>query len=173
MNLKQAVPDDFETVKNTYLDIIENTPGQAEHAKWVWGQHPDDELVKDYIAKGELYFYMSGDKIAGIVVISLGEPEEYKTVDWGIKLAAGEATVLHLLALTPEFQGKGLSKEFLKACIDFSRDKGKKAVRLDTLVTNLPAQHMYKVNGFNYRGKQNLYACNTGMIDFLYYEYIL
>ena len=49
-------------------------------------------------------------------------------------------------------------------------EKGKKAIRLDALASNIPAQHMYEKLGFAYRGKRNLYAENTGWTDFLYYE---
>ena len=43
---------------------------------------------------------------------------------------------------------------------------------LDALKTNLPAQRMYEKAGFLYRGEQRLYAENTGVTDFLYYEKI-
>ena len=36
--------------------------------------------------------------------------------------------------------------------------------------SNLPAQRMYEKAGFSFRGVQRLYAENTGMTDFLYYE---
>lgn len=57
--------------------------------------------------------------------------------------------------------------------ISLARQNVKKAVRLDTLASNIPAQHMYTKLGFLYRGKQTLYAENTGWTDFLYYEFVL
>ena len=56
--------------------------------------------------------------------------------------------------------------------INMEKEAGvrKYAIRLDTLASNIPAQHMYEKLGFEYRGKQNLYAENTGWTDFLYYE---
>ena len=62
-----------------------------------------------------------------------------------------------------------LSKEIQEA-IKLSAKNGKKALRLETLKSNLPAQHMYDKAGFSYRGEQYLYAENTGWTDFLYYE---
>ena len=52
-------------------------------------------------------------------------------------------------------------------------ENGKKALRLDALKSNLPAQRMYGKLGFSYRGEQYLYAENTGWTDFLYYERII
>ena len=54
--------------------------------------------------------------------------------------------------------------------ISLVRENGKKAIRLDVLTSNIPARRMYEKLGFEYRGKQNLYAKNTGWTDFLYYE---
>ena len=81
-----------------------------------------------------------------------------------------EVASLHIFTVTPEYQGKGVSKRMMAEIISLAMEKGKKAIRLDTLVSNIPAQHMYEELGFAYRGKQNLYAENTGWTDFLYYE---
>ena len=58
----------------------------------------------------------------------------------------------------------------MEEIFSLAMEKGKKAIRLDTLASNIPAQHMYEKLGLEYRGKQNLYAENTGWTDFLYYE---
>ena len=38
---------------------------------------------------------------------------------------------------------------------------------------NTPARRLYEKLGFKYRGKQNLFAENTGWTDFLYFELML
>ena len=53
-----------------------------------------------------------------------------------------------------------------------SKNNGKKAVRLDVLKSNIPAQKMYERAGYSLRGEQKLYAENTGITDFLFYEKI-
>ena len=47
---------------------------------------------------------------------------------------------------------------------------GKKSVRLDALASNTPAHKIYEALGFQYRGKQHLYAENTGWTDFFFFE---
>ena len=37
--------------------------------------------------------------------------------------------------------------------------------------SNTPAHKIYKALGFEYRGKQHLYAENTGWTDFYFFEY--
>ena len=42
---------DFETAKKAYLGVIENTPQIEKHARWVYGKHPTDEMLKTYIER--------------------------------------------------------------------------------------------------------------------------
>ena len=49
--------------------------------------------------------------------------------------------------------------------------KGMQAIRLDALASNTPAHKIYERLGFEYRGKQHLYAENTGWTDFYFFEY--
>ena len=54
--------------------------------------------------------------------------------------------------------------------ISLVKKNGKKAIRLDALASNAPDRRLYEKLGFEYRGKQNLFAENTEWTDFLYYE---
>ena len=45
---------DFETAKKAYLGVIENTPQIEKHARWVYGKHPTDEMLKTYIERDEM-----------------------------------------------------------------------------------------------------------------------
>lgn len=42
---------DFELVREKYINVIENTPGMEEYARWVCGQHPTDAMLKSKIAR--------------------------------------------------------------------------------------------------------------------------
>ena len=57
--------------------------------------------------------------------------------------------------------------------IRLARETGNKAVRLDMLKGNLPAQHLYDGLGFHYVDSLKLYYENTGRTDFDFYEYRL
>ena len=117
-----------------------------------------------------MYLFMDGQNVAGMTGLTMYQGEEYHGVIWSQRLKDDEVASLHILAVAPEYQGKGVSKRMMEAIISLAMEKGKKAIRLDTLASNIPARHMYKKFGFEYRGKQNLYAENTGWTDFLYYE---
>jgi ribosomal protein S18 acetylase RimI-like enzyme len=164
---------DFETVKSKYIDVIENTPDIEKYARWIYGKHPTDEMIKTYIENKELYLLMDGESIAGMTALVMHQDNDYKNIVWDIGLENTEVSTLHILAVCPEYRGRKLGRKILEETIKLSRQNGKKAVRLDVLRSNVPAQRMYEESGFKYKGIQRLYAENTGWTDFLYYEKIL
>ena len=168
MNLIRT--DDFDLVRSKYIEVIEQTEGIGQHARWVYGRHPNDESLRSYIENGEMYLLMDEEHVAGLVAVVMHQDEDYENIPWGVELASDQVATLHLLAVCPDYRGRALGSRILEEAEDLARRNGKKALRLDTLVSNLPAQHMYETNGFSLRGKQHWYAENTGWIDFLLYE---
>lgn len=161
---------DFAMVREKYIEVINHTRDMNIHARWVYGQHPTDAMIQSYIDRQEMYLFMDEQNVAGMIAVTMYQGEDYHEIPWRQNLKDDEVASLHILAVTPEYQGKGISKNMLEEIISLVREKGKKALRLDVLASNTPAQRMYERLGFCYRGKQNLYAENTGWTDFLYYE---
>ena len=168
--MELVLTNDFKTVKAAYTDIIENTPEIVEHAHWIYGLHPTDELLRSYIDHGEMYVLKDAEKTAGVVAIVMHQGQDYKTVQWEENLADDEVAVLHLLAVCPAYQRRGTGKVIVEKTIGIAGKHKKKAVRLDTLASNLPAQRLYEKSGFQYRGRQRLFVENTVWLDFVYYE---
>ena len=164
--------DDFETVKRKYIDVIENTPDIEKYARWEYGKHPTDESLKAYIDRGEMYVLMDGEEIAGMAAVAMCQGDDYLNISWEKDLSKDEVATVQLLAVCPDHRGKSLGLRILDEAMEIAVRKGMKALRLDALKTNLPAQKMYVKAGFVYRGEQRLYAENTGITDFLYYEMI-
>ena len=52
-----------------------------------------------------------------------------------------------------------------------AEDMGLKALRLDVLEGNLPAERLYEKVGFQYAGSLNIFYEDTGWADFNLYEY--
>ena len=162
--------DNFETVKSKYIDVIENTPDMEKYSRWIYGKHPTDESLKAYIDRGEMYVLTDGEEIAGMAAIALCQGDDYLNIIWEKDLPNDEVATVHLLAVCPDYRGKSLGLRILDEATEIAVRKGKKTLRLDALKSNLPAQKIYEKAGFVYMGEQRLYAENTGMTDFLYYE---
>ena len=170
MELIRAKQEDFSSIRNLYDDVIRNTPELETHARWKIGSHPTDETINEYINQKSMYLCMEESKLIGAMAIPMEQGEEYHNVKWDLQSTEDEVATLHIFAVASEFQGRGFGKKVIRMAWDLAKRNGKKVFRLDTLASNIPAQTMYEKLGFKLKGKQNLYAGNTGWTDFLYYE---
>lgn len=170
MKLNQAVIEDYESIIAFYDDVTERTPDMAVYARWNKRKHPTLEGIKAYIEEGSMYLYKEEEVIVGAVAVTMYQGEDYHAIEWSQQVADDKAAVIHILAVNPDFQSKGIGTEMILEAINLAKEKGMQAIRLDALASNIPAHRMYERLGFEYRGKQHLYAENTGWTDFYFYE---
>lgn len=170
MKLVKATINDFESIIKFYDDVILRTPEMETYARWKKGQHPTEEGIKAYIEEGSMYLYKKNDTIVGAMAVTMYQGEDYHAIEWAKHVEDNEASVIHILAVNPDYQGSGVGVEMIREAINLSVDLGMKSIRLDALASNTPAHKIYKRIGFEYRGKQHLYAENTGWTDFLFFE---
>ena len=97
----------------------------------------------------------------------------YRKIHWKVKADDQDAAVVHLLMILPEYQGDGAATVALDEIIKLAADKKKKAVRLDAIGTNVPAQKLYEKYGFVNCGTAQEYYESTGETEFVFYEYVL
>lgn len=153
-----------------YTRVITEAPHMDRYGRWKLGLYPTGEDLGSYIEKGAMYALAEDGAIAGAMALTLEQGGAYPSVDWSLPLADDEVAVMHVLAVDPARQGKGLGKRLIDEAVAIARKNGKKALRLDALASNTPAHRLYTEKGFVYRGTQNLYAANTGWTDFFFFE---
>ena len=171
MKLELATQNDFNAIIAFYDDVTERTLEMATYARWSKGKHPTVEGIKAYIDEGSMYLYREDKRIVGAMAITMYQGEDYHAIDWTEQMADDRVAVIHILAVSPDTQGKGIGSEMIREAIRLAQSKGMQAVRLDALASNTPAHRLYERLGFEYRGQQHLYAENTGWTDFFFYEY--
>ena len=171
MRLESATQKDFDSIITFYDDVTERTPEIATYARWQKGKHPTIDGIKAYIDEGSMYLYREDDAIVGAMAVTAYQGEDYHAIEWSQKLADNEVAVIHILAVNPDKQGAGIGSKMIHEAIRLAHDKKMKAIRLDALASNTPAHRIYERLGFEYRGKQHLYAENTGWTDFFFFEY--
>jgi ribosomal protein S18 acetylase RimI-like enzyme len=89
----------------------------------------------EYVIKpgGQILFGLVSDAVAGTVAL----------------LAAGENTFeLAKMAVSPAFQGLGISNKLMQACIEYARSVGKKRIFLESNTKLTPAISLYRKFGF-------------------------
>ena len=171
MILQQATLTDYEALLAFYDDVIERTPGIGRYAQWRKGIHPTAGDILAPIRKGSMYLYREQDGIAGALVVTPYQGEDYHAIDWQQQVADDQVAVIHLVAVSPDKQGAGLGAEMVRSAIELARADGMKAIRLETTASNTPAHRFYERLGFRYRGQQLLNTGNNGWLDFFYFEY--
>ena len=170
MKIELATIQEYESVIAFYDDVTARTPEMAVYARWSKGKHPTEEGIRAYIDEGSMYLYKEGNVIIGAVAVTMYQGEDYHAIEWSQQVADDKAAVIHILAVSPDYQGKGIGSEMVREAINLAKEKGMWAIRLDALASNIPAHRMYKRLGFEYRDKQHLYAENTGWTDFYFFE---
>jgi ribosomal protein S18 acetylase RimI-like enzyme len=171
MRLDVATQNDFDAIIAFYDDVTERTPEMATYARWSKGKHPTVEGIRTYIDEGSMYLYREEGNIVGAMAVTMCQGEDYHAIEWSKQVPDDKVAVIHILAVIPNAQGKGIGSEMIREAIRLAQNNGMQAVRLDALASNMPAHRIYERLGFEYRGKQHLYAENTGWTDFYFFEY--
>ena len=171
MNLVSATIQDYGSILAFYDDVIDHTPDISQYARWCKGKHPTAECIRAYIDEGSMYLYREKDAIVGAMAITMYQGEDYHAIDWTQQVTDNKVAVIHILAVSPDTQSKGIGSEMIREAIHLAHSRDMKAIRLDALASNTPAHRLYERLDFEYRGKQHLYAENTGWTDFYFFEY--
>ena len=172
MKLNRATIEDHESIIAFYDDVMDRTPDIKLYARWQKGKHPTEEGIRAYIEEGSLYLYKENDMIIGAMAVTMYQGIDYHAIEWTQQVEDNKVAVIHILAVSPDAQGKGIGSEMIREAIGLAQTNGMKTIRLDALASNTPAHKIYKALGFEYRGQQHLYAENTGWTDFYFFEYI-
>ena len=170
MVLQRASLEEYDSIIAFYDDVIERTPEIEKHARWQHGKHPTADGIKSYVNEGCMYLYKEQDTIVGAMALTMYQGADYHAIGWSRQVQDDEVSVIHILAVSPDKQGTGIGSEMVREAINLAKAKGMKSIRLDALATNTPAHKIYERLGFVYKGKQHLYAENTGWTDFFFFE---
>ncbi|MBO7578495.1 MAG: GNAT family N-acetyltransferase [Prevotella sp.] len=170
MKIELATIQEYESVIAFYDDVTARTPEMAVYARWSKGKHPTEEGIRAYIDEGSMYVYKEGGEIIAAMAVTMYQGEDYHAINWTLKVPDEKVAVIHILAVSPDSQGKGIGSEMVNEAIRMAKSKGMQTIRLDALASNTPAHKLYERLGFEYCGQQHLYAENTGWTDFYFFE---
>ena len=173
LTLSAAGLKQLPLIRNLYWKLLDSSEEYAGILQWKKGIYPADEDWIRYIQKGEMFLLWDADMLIGAVALTQTQPDAYRKGSWSCPASEEEVLVIHLLAIHPDHQGQGYARAALDAIGAFARARGKRALRLDAIATNKPAQRLYEAYGFRNCGTRRLYYESTGLTDFLFYDYPL
>ncbi len=173
MTVCRADKYSYETVLIFYYSLIDSLKPAQRHVGWKKGIYPSPEFLRSSIDKGDLYLCRDGERIAGAMVLNHEYNESYKNYPWQTVAEDSELLIIHALGVHSDFIGKGYAKAMVQKAIEIARETGMKAIRLDVLGGNTPAEKLYQGFGFQYQATLQMYYEDTGWTDFNLYEYAL
>ena len=167
MMFRKAEKEDFDRIRSLYWNLIDQDQDDPSFPHWKKGVHPSDEMIQDSIDKENLYVLVDGCEI----VANDEKVEGYADAPWQID--SDEVIVLHVLAVHPDYRGKGLARRLVENVIEQERKSGKKALRLDVIENNTTAEKLYQKLDFRYIQTKTLYYDVVGEMMFKLYELVL
>lgn len=130
--------------------------------------YPNAAVFGNDIALNQLWVAEIDGNIAGISAITTGQEPEYAQVGWDIN---EPAIVTHRLAVSPQYQGRGIAAALMLQAERVARDSGISILRVDTNTQNQATQKLFPKLGYKYSGEISL-GFRPGM-RFLCYEKVL
>lgn len=149
MELRKAKREDLEQI----MELIDNAKCFLRSQgvdQWQNG-YPDKDCLEKDIEKEIGYLCMLDGRPAGYVCIDFNGEPAYNTLS-GSWLGSQPYVVLHRLALSPSFRGRGLAASVFQAAEKMARSKDVHSFKVDTDSQNLIMRHILEKQGFVYCG---------------------
>ena len=150
MDIRAADISEYERVRLFYYSLINEMAQLPYGAGWIKDVYPSREMIKGCVEAGEYYIAEENGSICGAMVVNHSFNESYRDFNWPTKAEDDEITVIHALGVHPKYMGKGIAKRMVRFVINKANEEGQKAIRLDVLKGNLPAEKLYSGLGFKY-----------------------
>lgn len=93
----------------------------------------DNPFEKIIEPGGEIFFAILDDRVVGTVALENAPPDRYEMVK---------------MAVLPEFRGRGIGDDLIRACVEFGAAQGRKAITLDSNTKQIAAISLYRKHGF-------------------------
>lgn len=140
MEIIRANAEDIKEVLKLVQECIKDMNDQGIDQ---WNeQYPQHEIFVTDIKKGSLYIIKNEEKIAGIIVLSEEQDEQYDEIDWEDKF--GKALLVHRLAVHPKLQGMGIAQKLMDFAESYAKENGYSSIRLDTYSENPRSRKLFE-----------------------------
>ena len=170
MQIRKAEKNEFDAVRAFYHSMIDAMAGTPFHPKWQKDIYPSRADLQSAIDEQSMYIGLLGDSIAAAMVFNHKCGEAYSEAAWPHILTKEEFAVIHMLGVHRAYSGRGYARELVRYAIALAQAAGMKAVRLDVLKGNVPAERLYESMGFQYIDTVRLFYEDTGHAEFKLYE---
>ena len=170
MIIDKARIEQFEDIRSFYHSLIDGMQGSKFDIGWKKDIYPEPEFLMSSISKGELFVGLIKNQIMTAMIINHESNEGYNNFNWPTNANEDEVMGIHALGVHLEYAGHGYAKELVRFAIAYAKQNHQKAIWLDVLKGNVPAEKSYSSMGFKYLHTLPMYYEDTGLTDYELYE---
>lgn len=120
-------------------------------AQWQDG-YPNPEVVQNDITKGQGFVLVDGETIIGYSAVIINDEPAYAGIE-GKWLTNGDFVVIHRVAISGNYLGKGLAKMIIGYVEDFALQNNIFSVKADTNFDNIPMMKIFENLGYTLCGE--------------------
>lgn len=162
MLIRHATLNDIPIIMQLINEVVPLMQATENH-QWD-STYPNPQVFEKDISLNQLWVAIIDSDIAGVAAITTDQSPEYADAGWDI---TAPAIVVHRLAVSPRYQGKGIAAALLQKAEDEAIRRDIKILRIDTNSKNQATQKLFPKLGYIYAGEISL-AFRDGLRFFCY-----
>jgi GNAT superfamily N-acetyltransferase len=114
--------------------------------------YPNPEVVQKDIEKGEGFVLTAGETIIGYSAVLINDEPAYEKIE-GKWLTNDDFVVVHRVAISEKYLGKGLAKMIIKNIEYFALSNSIYSIKADTNFDNIAMMKIFENSGYTYCGE--------------------
>ena len=114
--------------------------------------YPNEDVIKQDITKGIGYVLIDDNIVAGYAAILFNDEPAYEQLK-GTWLTNGDFAVVHRVAISDDYLGKGLAQKIFLFTEDLAKGNNIFSIKVDTNFDNIPMLKILEKLGYTYCGE--------------------
>ena len=114
--------------------------------------YPNENVIKQDITKGIGYVLIDDNIVAGYAAILFNDEPAYEQLK-GTWLTNGDFAVVHRVAISDDYLGKGLAQKIFLFVEDLAKGNNVFSIKVDTNFDNIPMLKILEKLGYTYCGE--------------------
>ncbi|MDO5615233.1 MAG: GNAT family N-acetyltransferase [Cruoricaptor ignavus] len=147
---RKAKMEDSEEIWNILQSAIAKRKSEGSK-QWQDG-YPNPETIKNDIECGFGFVLHNSENIAIYCAIIANHEPAYENIQ-GKWLSNSDFLVIHRIAVSEKFLGKGLAKEIFRRIELYAKEQNINSIKVDTNYDNLPMLNILEKLGYAYCGE--------------------
>jgi len=150
MNLRLANNNEQDVIWNIILQAIDQRKKDGSD-QWQNG-YPNEDTIKEDIEKGYGYVLTENNIVIAYAAIIFGLEPAYKDIK-GSWLSDGNYVVVHRVATSEKYKGKGIATKLFTLIEDLSIRNNTYSIKVDTNFDNQPMLKILEKLSYTYCGE--------------------